>query len=160
MKTEQTCTAHENLVSETRRLARLLAPARATAIRKGAGISQQRLAAELGVHRVTVARWETGVWRPRGAMRQRYADLLAALDREVRSRVREGKTRLRALRETRGWTLARAGRLTVIQPSRLSAIERRLAVPSQLEVTRLCQILDWPLDRAGELIIDEVDDGA
>ena len=51
-------------------------------IRRDAGVSQERLARELGVHRVTVARWELGR-DPRGRLRERYLDLLAALQAEV-----------------------------------------------------------------------------
>lgn len=52
------------------------------AIRLAAGVSQTRMAAELGVHRVTLLRWENGVQEPRGESRERYAQLLAGL-REV-----------------------------------------------------------------------------
>lgn len=119
-------------------------------------MSQDRLAAELGVHRVTVARWESGERRPRAEMRRRYADLLAALEREMRVNEAPTETRLRCLRKGKAWSLAVVGSLTFIQPSRLSALERRLAVPSTLEFSRLCGIFDWPTDRAGELL-DDVD---
>lgn len=67
------------LVSELRR-SRLPAPSLARAIRVSAGVSQVRLAEELGVHRVTVARWEAGTWRPRGPIRERYMKLLHELE--------------------------------------------------------------------------------
>jgi len=51
----------------------------ARAIRVGAGVSQERLAIELGVARVTVARWELGLRKPRGAVADRYRDLLERL---------------------------------------------------------------------------------
>jgi transcriptional regulator with XRE-family HTH domain len=45
----------------------------AAAIRVAAGVTQQRLADEIGVHRVTLARWETEATKtPRGAGRQRW----------------------------------------------------------------------------------------
>ena len=53
------------------------------AIREGAGVSQVRLARALGVHRVTVARWESGDRTPRGTLRERYTALLDELRREV-----------------------------------------------------------------------------
>jgi DNA-binding transcriptional regulator YiaG len=49
------------------------------AIRLAAGVSQVRMASELGVHRLTFVRWETGVHEPRGESRERYARLLAEL---------------------------------------------------------------------------------
>jgi len=72
-----------SLLDEVRRGRRLPPPAQAKAIRREAGLSQERLAAVLGVHRVTVARWEDGVRKPRGPLRAAYADLLAGLAREL-----------------------------------------------------------------------------
>ena len=62
---------------------RLPSPALRKAIRSDAGVSQARLATELGVHRVSVARWECGARDPRGELRKRYTDLLEELQREV-----------------------------------------------------------------------------
>jgi DNA-binding transcriptional regulator YiaG len=70
------------LVDEVRTARSLPSPALARAIRESAGVSQVRLAAELGVHRMTVARWETGARKPTGPVRAAYAALLAEL-REV-----------------------------------------------------------------------------
>jgi DNA-binding transcriptional regulator YiaG len=64
---------------------RLPSPALARAIRNEAGVSQARLAEELGVHRVTVARWEIGSRRPRGRLRLAYVDVLEELQRNVLS---------------------------------------------------------------------------
>lgn len=62
--------------------ARCLPPPRlAREIRAAAGVSQARLADELGVQRVTVARWETGARRPRGANLLAYVSLLEELRR-------------------------------------------------------------------------------
>ena len=148
---------HE-LIEEVRAGLSLPSAAEATAIRRSAGVSQARLAHLLGVTRVTVARWECGMREPRGELRRQYAEVLRVLARETRARRGTLPARLRRLREGHGWTLATLGQLARIQPSRLSAIERRLAVPSDAELTRLCQILAWPAGRAGELL-DEVDDG-
>ena len=71
------------LLDEVRTLQRLPAPARAKAIREAAGVSQERLAEELGVHRVTLARWELGERRPRGHSKIAYAELLEQLRLEV-----------------------------------------------------------------------------
>lgn len=71
-------------VRQARRQAhRLPPPHLAKAIREAAGVSQQRLADELGVHRVSVARWELGLRRPRGRLLVAYTDLLDALRRET-----------------------------------------------------------------------------
>jgi DNA-binding transcriptional regulator YiaG len=51
----------------------------ARAIREEAGVSQRRLAEELGVHPVTVARWELGQRRPRGPVLTAYIELLRQL---------------------------------------------------------------------------------
>lgn len=71
------------LVEEVRATRALPTPALARAIRQAAGVSQQRLADELGVGRVTVTRWESGERRPRGPLAVAYAQLLAELRREV-----------------------------------------------------------------------------
>jgi DNA-binding transcriptional regulator YiaG len=68
-----------DLVEEVRIAHRLPSPAAARMIRVTAGVSQERLARELGVHRMTVARWETGTRRPRGAARAAYAEVLQQL---------------------------------------------------------------------------------
>jgi len=49
------------------------------AIRLAAGVSQVRMAAELGVHRLTFVRWENGSIEPRDVNCVRYARLLADL---------------------------------------------------------------------------------
>jgi DNA-binding transcriptional regulator YiaG len=37
------------------------------ALRRHLGVSQRRMAAELGTRQQTVSEWETGLYRPRGA---------------------------------------------------------------------------------------------
>lgn len=71
------------LVEEVRRARRLPPPQLAKAIRMAAGVSQQRLADELGVHRVSVARWELGQRRPRGRLLVSYGALLDQLQQET-----------------------------------------------------------------------------
>lgn len=162
---EHHCTYGDDLVSEVRERRNLPGPAEATAIRKLAKVSQSRLAAELGVHRVTVARWETGERNPRGEVVERYAALLRALALEtgsarkprLPSTPREAPTRLRSLRARKGWTLRLVAGLAPVSLSRLSAIERRLAVPSAPEIARLCALFEWPTDRAAALF-ETVDD--
>jgi HTH-type transcriptional regulator/antitoxin MqsA len=51
------------------------------AIRLAAGVSQVRMATEMGVHRLTFVRWENGTHEPRGDNRALYARLLADLQR-------------------------------------------------------------------------------
>jgi DNA-binding transcriptional regulator YiaG len=59
---------------------RLLVPREARRIRKSAGVTQARLAAELGITRVSVYRYEAGDRSPRGDRRTAYARLLADLE--------------------------------------------------------------------------------
>lgn len=58
-------------------------PERAKAIREAVGVSQQRLADELEVDRVTIARWESGDRTPRPESLVRYLDLLDRLAAET-----------------------------------------------------------------------------
>ena len=67
------------LIEEIRAAKQLPPPTMARAIRLAADVSQERVAAELGVHRVTVARWEAGTRRPRARLRIAYAELLRQL---------------------------------------------------------------------------------
>lgn len=67
------------LVERVRRAKRLPSPAVARAVRLAANVSQADVAGELGVHRVTVARWESGDRRPSGDLLDRYVQLLADL---------------------------------------------------------------------------------
>ena len=54
-------------------------PALARALRESAGVSQQQMADEIGVHWTTVSRWETGRRSPRGRVLVAYVALLQAL---------------------------------------------------------------------------------
>ncbi|MDQ0576467.1 helix-turn-helix transcriptional regulator [Agromyces albus] len=67
------------LIEEVRIARDLPKPEVARLIRESAGVSQIRLANELGVARNTISRWETGDRRPRGELRLRYAQLLSEL---------------------------------------------------------------------------------
>lgn len=71
------------LTDEVRLAKRLPPPATARMIRLAAGVSQERLAQELGVHRMTILRWENGTRRPRGLARAAYVQVLSDLQREV-----------------------------------------------------------------------------
>jgi transcriptional regulator with XRE-family HTH domain len=62
---------------------RLPTPAAARSIRQAAGVTQHELADELGIDRVTVARWELGERTPRGELRLRYIRLLDELREAV-----------------------------------------------------------------------------
>lgn len=73
------------LLEELRVSRSLPAPPLAREIRRAANVSRDRLAEELNVHPVTVARWERGTRVPRGELRIAYARLLAALASEVAS---------------------------------------------------------------------------
>ncbi|MGO8873383.1 MAG: helix-turn-helix transcriptional regulator [Acidimicrobiales bacterium] len=75
-----------DLLAEVRDALALPPPAVARAIREAADVTQERMAAELGVHRVTVARWEQDGGRsPRGELRARYARLLRELQGVIAS---------------------------------------------------------------------------
>ena len=58
------------------RAERLPSPLVARAIRESAGVTQIRVAQALNVHRVTVARWESGERQPRRAARAAYMQIL------------------------------------------------------------------------------------
>ena len=77
------------LLEEVRLGQHLPTPGQARKIRVLAGVSQQRLADELEVDRVTVARWESGERSPRGALRAKYAELLGELQRALVNTGRE-----------------------------------------------------------------------
>jgi transcriptional regulator with XRE-family HTH domain len=70
-----------SLIDEVKARRGLPAPALAREVRRAAGISQERVARELGVARVTVARWECGIRTPRGKLMVAYAALLSELQR-------------------------------------------------------------------------------
>lgn len=67
------------LAEEVRTRRSLPAPSVARAIRESAGVSQARLALEVGVTKATIARWEGSTRRPRGDLRAKYAATLAIL---------------------------------------------------------------------------------
>lgn len=71
------------LFADARLAAHCPPPRIAKTIRQTAGLTQQDLATELGVHVVTVARWECGTNRPRGRMLARYSSLLQQLHESV-----------------------------------------------------------------------------
>jgi transcriptional regulator with XRE-family HTH domain len=72
-----------SLMSDVRATRRLPSPAVARMIRESAGVSQSRLAEEVGVHRVTLSRWECGHALPRGTARAKYAQIIAELQQEL-----------------------------------------------------------------------------
>jgi transcriptional regulator with XRE-family HTH domain len=76
-------TAAQDLLDEVRLVHHMPAPNTARFIRQAARVSQTRMATALGVDRTTLSRWEAGTMQPRAAQRRRWAELLAALQREV-----------------------------------------------------------------------------
>jgi len=70
-----------SLLDEVKARRGLPTPALAREVRRAAGLSQERVARELGVARVTVARWECGIRSPRGERLVAYAALLSELQR-------------------------------------------------------------------------------
>lgn len=73
-----------SLVEEVRAASQLPSPVLCRAIREAVRVTQQRIADELGVHRVTVARWEAGLRRPRNDLAVAYAGLLRSLEAAAR----------------------------------------------------------------------------
>lgn len=76
-------TSSATLAKRARAIRSLPEPEQARAIRLAAGVSMVEMAEALGVHRVTVHRWESGDRRPQGDLAARYARLLQGLAREV-----------------------------------------------------------------------------
>lgn len=74
-----------DLIAEIRAVRSLPPPAIARAFRRACGVTQERMAAELGVSRATVTRWETGARRPRGRLARDYAKLIERLKVEAAS---------------------------------------------------------------------------
>jgi DNA-binding transcriptional regulator YiaG len=68
------------LLEDARLAVSLPGPDARMAIRRRARVSRERVAAELGVQPLAVARWERGTRSPRGGLRVRYARLLELLD--------------------------------------------------------------------------------
>jgi DNA-binding XRE family transcriptional regulator len=74
-----------SLADEVRVRPQLPAPAIRQAIRRKADVPQDRMARELGVHRVTFLRWERGDRTPRRDHKDAYARLLRELDEATRA---------------------------------------------------------------------------
>lgn len=72
------------LADEVRSVRALPSPEHARAIRRAAGVTQVRLAEEIGVTRATINRWESGERRPRGRLLLAYAEALAAIESVIR----------------------------------------------------------------------------
>lgn len=58
-------------------------PEKARLIREAAGISQTQLAEAIGVHRMTILRWENGERRPRGLHLTAYCAALQEMRQGV-----------------------------------------------------------------------------
>jgi transcriptional regulator with XRE-family HTH domain len=96
------------LLDEVRESLALPSPGVAREIREAAGVSQARLAAELGVHELTVHRWERGARTPRGELRRSYARLLADLDQLARDSRRAASLTVAASRRVSGGAVPQA----------------------------------------------------
>lgn len=72
-----------SLLDDVRAIRSLPSPAVARQIREQAGVTQGRMAEELGVHFSTLARWEAGISAPPGQARAKWARLIAELQREL-----------------------------------------------------------------------------
>lgn len=68
-----------DLLTEVAARMALPSPAERRAIRERAGVSQRRLARQLGISSQAVSFWEHGARMPRGALLVRYTDALASL---------------------------------------------------------------------------------
>lgn len=72
-----------SLSDEIRATRSLPTPEHARAIRRAAGVTQTRMAQELGVTRATINRWESGERRPRGKHLAAYAAVLAEIQAAI-----------------------------------------------------------------------------
>lgn len=68
-----------SLLNDVRARGALPTPALRRAIREAAGVSQGQIAREVGVHRMTVCRWESGTSTPTGEHLHAYAAILRDL---------------------------------------------------------------------------------
>jgi predicted transcriptional regulator len=75
----------DDALATARARRRLPPPAARRQLRERAGVSQHDLAAEIGVTRACISRWEDGVRDPRPANLARYLDVLDRLAREALS---------------------------------------------------------------------------
>jgi DNA-binding transcriptional regulator YiaG len=73
----------QDLVQRSR-ARRALRPAVARAVRREARLSLAEIATALEVTESTVSRWETGERQPRGAVAERYVELLTRLEADLR----------------------------------------------------------------------------
>jgi transcriptional regulator with XRE-family HTH domain len=73
----------EQAIERSRARRRLPSPEQRRALRERAGISQAEVASALGVHRITVTRWETGQRVPGDEKLEAYVQLLDRLAAEV-----------------------------------------------------------------------------
>jgi DNA-binding transcriptional regulator YiaG len=71
------------LIDEVRAGRRMPSPETARVIRRAAGVSQDRMARELGVDRITLYRWENGLARPRPDARAKWQAMLEQLQQEL-----------------------------------------------------------------------------
>jgi transcriptional regulator with XRE-family HTH domain len=75
----------EDAIERARRVRRLPSPRARRALRIGAGVSQEDIAADVGTDRASIARYELGTRTPRGEVLERYLAVLDRLAREVAS---------------------------------------------------------------------------
>jgi DNA-binding transcriptional regulator YiaG len=68
-----------NLIDHARAASNMPTPGKARLIREAAGVTQTQLAESLGVHRMTIARWEAGERRPRGLYLAAYSTALSEM---------------------------------------------------------------------------------
>jgi transcriptional regulator with XRE-family HTH domain len=72
-----------DVLAEVRVTRSLPPPTMRRALREAAGLTQERLGSALGVSRIAICRWESGLREPCAKNRVAYAHLLAALAAEV-----------------------------------------------------------------------------
>ncbi len=75
--------AIQDAVAAFRRRRSLPEAVMAKSIRQQAGLTQQEIGEAIGVSGACISRWESGRRSPRGKSRDAYADLLAALTKEL-----------------------------------------------------------------------------
>ena len=78
-----TVTVAERIRSRLHIRRELPTPAECRALRISSGLTQEELAAAIGVTRQAVTQWETGARSPRGRLLDAYAEAIATLRESV-----------------------------------------------------------------------------
>lgn len=126
-------------------------PARLAALRTRAGKTQQQLADELGISRVQVVRWETGVVTPRASRIHALAGIFGVPTTEL---MEKSPTTLTVLRTRAGLTQQDLGEQAGLHRQTISGLESGHLELRRPWATQIAQALNvdvrtvWAADRA------------